>query len=87
LEPLEKFTDWEPFQSKAYLMSPRIEINSGTEANTAAREFTVSIASVYQLSSSTAKCYELNHDLPGLDRLLKQVEAKKTVARNEGSTM
>jgi hypothetical protein len=34
LEPLEKFTDWERFQSLASnLISPRIEINSGVEVD------------------------------------------------------
>jgi hypothetical protein len=43
--PLEKFTDLERFQSLASnLISPRIEINSGVEADRA-RSFTASIAS------------------------------------------
>jgi hypothetical protein len=44
--PLEKSTDWEQFQSLASnLISSRIEINSGVEADIAARAFTASIAS------------------------------------------
>jgi hypothetical protein len=44
--PLEKIKDWERFQSIASnLISPRIEINSGAEADKAARAFTASIAS------------------------------------------
>jgi hypothetical protein len=40
-EPIEKFTDWDQFQRIASeLMSPRIEINSGVEADKAARDFT-----------------------------------------------
>jgi hypothetical protein len=44
-EPIEKFTDWDRFQSLASeLISPKVEINSGVEAVKAARDFTVSIA-------------------------------------------
>jgi hypothetical protein len=72
LEPPEK---WEWFQILASnLISARIEINSGAEPNKAAREFTASIASEYQLLGSKVKLYELNHDLPGLDRLLKNMK-------------
>jgi hypothetical protein len=70
--PLEKFTDWERFQSLASnLISPRIEINSGVEADVAARAFTASIASAYRLSPRKITLTDLNSDLPGLDRLLK----------------
>jgi hypothetical protein len=69
LEPLEKFTGWERFQSLASdLISPRLDINSGIEADKAPREYTASIASAHRLSTSTVKRYELNHDHPGLDR-------------------
>jgi hypothetical protein len=45
-EPIEKFTDWDRFQSLgSKLISPRIEINSGVEADKAAHDFTASIAS------------------------------------------
>jgi hypothetical protein len=48
LEPTKKFTDWEQFQSLASeLISPKIEIKSGVEADKAARNFTASIASAY----------------------------------------
>jgi hypothetical protein len=44
--PVEKITDWERFQSLASnLISPRIEIKSGVEANKAAHDFTASVAS------------------------------------------
>jgi hypothetical protein len=70
--PLEKFTDWERFQSRASnLILARIEINSGAEAHNAARAFTASIASAYRLSTNKITLSELNNDLPGLDRLLK----------------
>jgi hypothetical protein len=50
--PLEKFTDWERFQSLASnLISPRLEINSGIQADKAARYFTDSIASAYRLET------------------------------------
>jgi hypothetical protein len=69
---LEIFTDWERFQSlSSNLISPRIEINSGTEADKAACSFTTSITSAYRLSTSKITLSELNNDLPGLDRLLK----------------
>jgi hypothetical protein len=69
LAPLEKITDWERFQSLASnLILPRIEINSGVEADKMARAFTASIASVYRLLTSKITLSELNNDLPGLDR-------------------
>jgi hypothetical protein len=44
-EPIEKFTDRDRFQSLASeLIAPRIEINSGVEADKAARDFTASNA-------------------------------------------
>jgi hypothetical protein len=44
-EPTEKFIDYDRLQSLASeLMSPKIVINSGVEADKAAREFTASIA-------------------------------------------
>jgi hypothetical protein len=71
-DPLEKCTDWEQFQILvSNLVSPRIEINAGVEADKAALEFTASIASAYRLSTSKVKLAELNSDVPGLDRLLK----------------
>jgi hypothetical protein len=70
--PLENFTDWKWFRSLASnLISPRIEINSGVEADKAARTVTASIASAYRLSTSRITLTDLNSDLPGLDRLLK----------------
>jgi hypothetical protein len=71
-EPLKKFTDWERFQNTASnLISPRIEINSGVEADKTAFEFTASLATAYRLSTSKFKLSEVNSDIPGLDRLLK----------------
>jgi hypothetical protein len=72
-ESTEIFTDWERFQSLASdLISPRLEINMGVEADKAAHELTASIASAYRLSTSKVKISVVNTDLPGLDQLLKQ---------------
>jgi hypothetical protein len=71
-EPLEKFKNWEWFQNLASnLISLKIEINSGVEANKVELKFTASIASAYRLSTSKVKLSELNRDIPGLDRFLK----------------
>jgi hypothetical protein len=71
-EPVEKFTDWEQFQSLASEpISPRIEINSWVEADKAARDFTASISSIYRLSTSKVTLSDIHNNLPGLDRLLK----------------
>jgi hypothetical protein len=87
-EPIENFTDWDQFQSlSSELVSPRIEINSGVEADKAARDFTASIASAYRLATSKVTLSVINNDIPGLDRLLKQTEAKKIVIGNQGSSM
>jgi hypothetical protein len=43
-KPIEKLTDWKQFQNiTSELISPRLEINSGTEADKAVRDFTASI--------------------------------------------
>jgi hypothetical protein len=71
-DPVEKFTDWDRFQSLVSdLVSPRIQINSGVEANKAEREFTASRTSAYRLTTSKVTLTDMNSDLPGLDRLLK----------------
>jgi hypothetical protein len=58
--PLEKFTDWEQFQSPASnLISPRLEIKSGVEADKAARDLTASIASAYRLATSKTTLTDL----------------------------
>jgi hypothetical protein len=44
LEPIEKFTDWERFQSlTTKLLSSRFKINSGVEADKVAHAFTASL--------------------------------------------
>ncbi|PNF42024.1 hypothetical protein B7P43_G12302 [Cryptotermes secundus] len=71
-EPIGKFTDWERFQSLASeLISPKLEINSGVEADKAARDFAASIATAYKLSTSKITLSDINNELPGLDLLRK----------------
>jgi hypothetical protein len=85
LEPFEKFTDWERFQNLASnLISPRMEINSGVEADKAALEFTASTDSAYRLSTSNVKFSELNNDIPGLDKLLKHKMRKGNYGKKPG---
>jgi hypothetical protein len=67
-----KNSDWERFQSLACdLVSARIQIYSGVEADKAARDFTASIAMAYRLATSKVTLSNLNSDAPDLDRLLK----------------
>jgi hypothetical protein len=48
LEPTKKFANWNRFQSlDSDFITPKIEINSGVEADKVARDFTISIASAY----------------------------------------
>jgi hypothetical protein len=52
LDPAEKFTDWEHFQSlTSELISPRIQIYSSEEADKAACNFAAPLASAYGLST------------------------------------
>jgi hypothetical protein len=60
-----------------------IEINSGAEADKAARAFTASLASAYRLSTSKITLSELN-DLPGLDRLLKYKKRMRKLWQETG---
>jgi hypothetical protein len=72
LDPVDKFTDWEWFQSLASeLISTRIQINSGEEADKVGRDFAASIALTYKLSTRKVTLSDLNKDLPGLESLLK----------------
>jgi hypothetical protein len=50
---------------------PRMQINSGVEADKAARDFTAPIVSACRLQTRKVSLSDLNSDLPGLDRLLK----------------
>jgi hypothetical protein len=54
------------------LISPRLEINTGIEANKAAHDFTASVASVYRLSIIKVALSDVNNNLPGFGGLLKQ---------------
>jgi hypothetical protein len=84
-EPIEKFTDWEWFQSlTSDLISPKIQINSGVEADKAVRDFTASIASACRLSTSKITLFSINNDLPGLDRLLKHKQKLKNYGKKPG---
>ena len=75
LAQVEKFTDWDRFQSfTSELISPKLKINSELEADKAARGFTASISLAYKLSTHKATLYELNNNLPGLDRLLRETQ-------------
>jgi hypothetical protein len=72
LNPVEKFTDWERFQSLAsVIVSLRIEINLFTEADKAARYFAASIASAYRLSTETTTISDSNRGTSDIDQLLK----------------
>jgi hypothetical protein len=53
------------------LISPRIQINSGEEADVATRDITASIASAYRLLTKKNTLSDLNKDIPGLEGLLK----------------
>jgi hypothetical protein len=46
-------------------------VQSGVEADKAARDFTASIASAYRLSTYKVTLSDINNDLTGLDHLLK----------------
>jgi hypothetical protein len=85
---MKKFTAWERFQSFASeLISSRLEINTGVEADKAACDFAASVASAYRLSTSKVTLSDIN----GSSRLRSYVkvkaETKKIVSRNQGSIM
>jgi hypothetical protein len=72
LDPVEQFTDWKRFESLACaLVSPRVEINSCIEADSAGRDFAASIASAYRLSTKTTRISDPNRRSSSLERLLK----------------
>jgi hypothetical protein len=71
-KPIEKLTNYERFQNiVSEFISPRQEINTGTEADKAARDFTASIAAAHRLSTRKVALSDVNSELPGLDRLFK----------------
>jgi hypothetical protein len=68
LDPAEKLTDWERFQSLAFtLVSPRIEFNSFIEADKAAHDFAASIALAYRLLTKITTISDHNCGPSGLD--------------------
>jgi hypothetical protein len=72
LDPVEKFTDWERFQSlTSALVSPRVEINSCIEVHNAARDFAACISSAYRLSTKTTAISDRNCGPSSLERPLK----------------
>jgi hypothetical protein len=74
--PVDKFTDWERFQSlSSELISPRIQIYSMEEDDKVARDLTVCIALAYRLSRSKITISDLNKDGPGLESLLKYTQS------------
>jgi hypothetical protein len=73
-DPVDKFTDWEQSQSLVLkLISLRIQINSGEEANKAAYDFSPCIATAYRLSTSKPTLSYINKRLPGVESLLKHI--------------
>jgi ribosomal protein L20 len=71
-ERIEKFTDWNRFQSLASeLTSPKIEIDLGVEVDKAVRDFTAFSALVYTVANSKVTLSVINNYIPGLDGLLK----------------
>jgi hypothetical protein len=70
-DPVDEVTGSDQSQSLASeLISPRTLINSDEEADKAAHDFTVPIASAYRLSTIKITFSDFNKDLPGLEGLL-----------------
>jgi hypothetical protein len=87
MEPFEEFADWERFQSlDSNFMSPRIGINSVTEADKVAREFTASIASSCKLSTSKNIVPEFSKNLPGLDGSAKHTKRRRQLWNKASKT-
>jgi hypothetical protein len=72
LDPVEKFTDCERFQSLASgLISPSIQIHSSEEADKASRVFAASVASADRLSTRKTTILDRIYEAPSLGCLLK----------------
>jgi hypothetical protein len=69
------------------LISPRIKINLGEEADKATSDFTASIALAYRLLTSKITLLDFNKDLPGLESLLKHKRRLRKLGNNPGSNM
>jgi hypothetical protein len=68
LNRVEKFTDWEWFQSLASeLISPQLQIDTGKEADKTAGDVALSIALAYRLLTSTLTLSDLHNNLPSLE--------------------
>jgi hypothetical protein len=66
-EPIEKFTNWDRFRRlTSELISLTIEINSGVEADKAARYFTAFIASACMLATGKVTLSDIDNDIPGI---------------------
>jgi hypothetical protein len=73
-ETIETFTDLDRFQSLASeLISPRIEINTGVNADNEARDFTASVASAYRLAASNITLSDINNDILKHKRRLRKL--------------
>jgi hypothetical protein len=71
-EQVEKFTNWEWFQSLAsVLISPRIEINSEEEVDTTACDFTTFVASAYRLPTTKVTLSDINNQSSWIRSLVK----------------
>jgi hypothetical protein len=67
LDLVEKFTDWELFQSLASeLISSNIKILFYNEADKATRDFAASIVSAYRLSARKTKILDRKYEIHGL---------------------
>jgi hypothetical protein len=87
LNLVDKFTDWEWFQSLApELISPRIQMNL-EEADKVASHHTASIALAYRPSTSKVTPSVLNKDLWCGGSAKTYVEVKETVTINLGSSL
>jgi hypothetical protein len=70
LDPVEKLTDWELFQSRgSELISTNIKVSSSNEANKAARDFAAYVALSYWPLRRKTTILERKYEIPGLHRL------------------
>jgi hypothetical protein len=85
LDPAEKLTEWELFQSLAFeLISPNIQINSSNEGDKAARDFAASIASVYRLSTRKTTILDRKYEILRLNHLLKHKRKLRKLRQETG---
>jgi hypothetical protein len=77
LDPVEKFTDWELFQSLASeLASPniQIQIHFSNEADKEARDFAVTVVSAYRLSARKTTILDRKYEIHVLDALSNYIK-------------